>query len=134
MNGKSKKLLIASHIVFFIPVITFFVIFFALMTDFTGLWISLSLVPGFVLYLITITFKRYFYKHSDDPTQRRFGLITVSIQCAVPLILEIICLIAISLEVRDILLRVIYAASYIPFLVLNLLFWLSFPKEEKKEV
>ena len=121
MNSKSKKLLIASHIVFFIPVIAFFVIFFALMTD-------------FMLYLITITFKRYFYKHSDDPTQRRFGLITVSIQCAVPLILEIICLIAISLEVRGILLRVIYAASYIPFLVLNLLFWLSFPKEEKKEV
>lgn len=136
MSKKTKTLLIASHIAFFIPVIVVAAVFFILFSTFEGLWIGFSLLPSVLLFVAVPIFKRSFYKQKEDPTQRKYGIITTCIQGGAPILIHAISPFVIyaglPFDERVVLFILVCIISYIPFIVLNLLFWLSFPKEEVK--
>ena len=141
MSKKSKVFFIASCVTWFLPLlamIPYTIESFSLSNIFMGFWMFASVLPGILLYLIVPFYKRHFYKTKEDPTQRKYGLITTCVECGVPVLVEIVCFIFLrdnfATETNLLIARIIYAVSYIPFFTLNILFWLSLPKEEKKEV
>ena len=142
MNKKSKALFIASCVTFFLPLalaIPFLAIVLSKGGDvLTIIAMVASLLPSVLLFLFVPLAKRHYYKKKEERGQRKIALIITAIQCGAPLLIELICFIALveSLSAYPSLLaiRILYLLSYIPFLVLNILFWSSFPKEEEKEV
>ncbi|MBR4812133.1 MAG: hypothetical protein IKZ68_03355 [Bacilli bacterium] len=142
MNKKSKTLFIASLVTFFLPLIV--AIPFSILALSQGIETLMSiamvasLLPGLLLFLFVPLAKRHYYKKKEERGQRKIALIITAIQGGAPFVIELICFIALveSLSAYPSLLtlRILYLVSYIPFLVLNILFWASFPKEEEKEV
>ena len=142
MSGKTKKLFIASIITYFLPLLlaaaglvfvtvdgwTFYVPFFMF---------ALPMLPGLVLYFIVPILKKHYYEKKDDPKERKLAIITTSIECGAPMTIEIIIFISVinifSYAPLIMVARIIYILSYVPFLIINIAFWRSFPKEEKKE-
>ncbi|MBR6866584.1 MAG: hypothetical protein IKM80_05060 [Bacilli bacterium] len=143
MNKKSKNLHIASIITYFLPLIMAAVYFALIVANgWTGyipfFMIVLPMLPGLFLYFIVPAFKKGYYKKKDDPEERKYAIITTCIECGAPMIIEIILFIVVlnlfSGMPLLLLVRTIYILSFIPFLIINIAFWRSFPKEEKKEV
>ena len=142
MNKKSKILFIASCVTFFLPLIMA-IPFLAIVLSKGGDTLMIiamvaSLLPSFLLFFFVPLAKRHYYKKKEERGQRKIALIITAIQGGAPFVIELICFIALaeSLSANPSLLtlRILYLVSYIPFLVLNILFWASFPKEEEKEV
>ncbi len=146
MSEKTKKLFIASIITYFLPLIAaaafwvfLFVSYWGSATFFISLFVGgAPMIPGIILYLIVPLYKRHYYKTTDNEKERKLAIITTSIECGVPVLLEIICIISLiwffsASTPIFLLLKVIYIISLLPFLTINTAFWRSFPKEEKKE-
>ena len=142
MSKKSKKLFIASIIIYFVPLIAATVLWVYLITnsshDFLRIFmVGFPTIPGLFVYLITPLYKRHYYKMAENPRERKSAIITTSIQCGVPVFIELICLATLFwlfvASPGDLLLKIIYIISFLPFLIINTVFWRSFPKEEKKE-
>lgn len=142
MNKKSKALFIASCVTFFLPLI-FAVPFLAIILSKGGDTLTIiamvaSLLPSILLFLFVPLVKRHYYKKKEERSQRKIALIITAIQCGAPFIIELICFIVLAQSLLAypwlLTIRILYLISYIPFLVLNILFWASFPKEEEKEV
>jgi hypothetical protein len=142
MSEKTKKLFIASIITYFLPLLlaaaglvfvvvdgwTFYVPFYMF---------GLPMLPALVVYFIVPIFKKHYYEKKDDPKERKLAIITTSIECGAPMIIEIIIFISVihifSYAPIIMVARIIYILSYVAFLIINVAFWRSFPKEEKKE-
>lgn len=146
MSKKSKNLFTASIITYFLPLIAaaaFWVFLFVSYWGGTIFFITLfiagaPMIPGIILYLIVPLYKRHYYKMTDSEKERKLAIITTSIECGVPVLLEVICIISLiwffsAARYVFLLLKIIYTISLLPFLTVNTAFWRSFPKEEKKE-
>ena len=143
MEKKSKNLHTASIITYFLPLLLAGVYFALIVANgWTGyipfFMIVLPMLPGLILYLIVPAFKKHFYEQKEDPEERKYAIITTSIECGAPMIIEIILFIVVlnlfSGMPLLLLVRTIYILSFIPFFIINIAFWRSFPKEVKKEV
>lgn len=142
MNKKSKTLFIASLVTFFLPLIV--AIPFSILALSQGIETLMSiamvasLLPGLLLFLFVPLAKRHYYKKKEERGQRKIALIITAVQCGAPFIIELISFIALFETLMAypslFVIRILYLLSYVPFLVLNILFWVSFPKEEEKEV
>ena len=138
--NKSKKLLIASIITYFLPFVVapIFLVLAFNRFGFTPFFVFLlGMLPGLVLYFIVPIFKKHYYEKKDDPKERKLAIITTSIECGAPILIDIILFFsALNYYSDDLVLlivRILYILFFVPFLLLNLSYWRSFPKEEKEE-
>ena len=141
MSKKTKNLFIASIVAYFLPFIPAAVFWFFLTSCYWGsllfLMAGIPMVPGLVFYLVVPLYKKHYYKVKDDPKERKLAVITTYFQCGAPILMELICFVSLiwlfSMAPAYLLVRIIYTVSFIPFILINMAFWRSFPKEEKKE-
>ena len=138
--NKSKKLLIASIITYFLPFVVapIFLVLAFTRFGFTPFFVFLlGMLPELVLYFIVPIFKKHYYEKKDDPKERKLAIITTSIECGAPILIDIILFFsALNYYSDDLVLlivRILYILFFLPFLLLNLSYWRSFPKEEKEE-
>lgn len=138
--NKSKKLLIASIITYFLPFVVapIFLVLAFNRFGFTPFFVFLlGMLPELVLYFIVPIFKKHYYEKKDDPKERKLAIITTSIECGAPILIDIILFFsALNYYSDDLVLlivRILYILFFVPFLLLNLSYWRSFPKEEKEE-
>ena len=142
MSEKTKKLFIASIIIYFLPLIASTFLWVYLINnssnDFLRIFmVGFPTIPGLFVYLVTPLFKKHYYETAENPRERKSAIITTSIQCGVPVFIELICLVTLFwlfvASPGDLLLKIIYIISFLPFYLVDTAFWRSFPKEEKKE-
>ena len=138
--NKSKNLLIASIITYFLPFVVapIFLVLAFNRFGFTPFFVFLlGMLPELVLYFIVPIFKKHYYEKKDDPKERKLAIITTSIECGAPILIDIILFFsALNYYSDDLVLlivRILYILFFVPFLLLNLSYWRSFPKEEKEE-
>ena len=138
--NKSKNLLIASIITYFLPFVVapIFLVLAFNRFGFTPFFVFLlGMLPELVLYFIVPIFKKHYYEKKDDPKERKLAIITTSIECGAPILIDIILFFsALNYYSDDLVLlivRILYILFFVPFLMLNLSYWRSFPKEEKEE-
>ena len=142
MSKKTKKLFIASIIIYFLPLIAATFLWVYLINksshDYLRIFmVGFPTIPGLFVYLVTPLFKKHYYETAENPRERKSAIITTSIQCGAPVLIELICLATLFwlfvASPGDLLLKIIYIISFLPFYFVNTAFWRSFPKEEKKE-
>lgn len=136
VSSRNKRLLIASIVTYFLPIVaaaTFFIVFFSM-----GYSIPAYLIPfiplglGILLFLIVPLYKKHYYETKDE---RVSAIITTAIECGAPMLMDAAVLpLWFALGPSPIIpfLKIVGIISYVPFLVLNILYWISL-KEMKKE-
>ena len=137
MSKKSKNLFVASIITYFLPLVLTAVYWIFLILNYqntvTIFMMGVPTIAGIVLYLIVPLYKKHYYGVTDNRKERKLAIITTCIQCGAPALIDLIMIWVYFEYPVFLFLRIIFIVLLALFGVINILFWRSFPKEEKKE-
>ncbi|MCR5692590.1 MAG: hypothetical protein K6G74_01285 [Bacilli bacterium] len=137
MSSRNKRLLIASIVTYFLPIVaaaTFFIVFFSMGYGIPAFFIPfIPLGLGILLFLLVPLYKKHYYETKGE---RVSAIITTVIQCGAPMLMDAAVLpLWVILGPSPIIpfLKFVGVISYIPFLVLNILYWVSLKEMRKEE-
>ena len=137
MSKKSKSLFIASIITYFLPLIVSIVFWsFMIACYWNTVDILIYGVPtlaGIVFYFVVPLYKKHYYEVKDDPKERKLAIITTCFECGAPILMDLVMIWIYFAIPAYLFLRILFILFLAVFGVINILFWRSFPKEEKKE-